>query len=205
VLWRGVSAGGPWAQDANVGWAIDKALLGKNWQGGYATINFITSATATIAGVMAANVLRASMPAARKFAVLGASAILLIALGLAISPWVPVIKRIWTPSFAMVSVGCTLLALMAFYAIDIAWPRVPWGVLTAIGANCIFLYITSMMMGGRFREIVARLLGPLPDWLAGRLHGTKEPWLAFSVDWIVLGIMVGMAGWLYRRRIFIKI
>ena len=205
VLWRGVGAAGPWAQDANVGWAIDKALLGKTWQGGYATINFITSATATIAGVMAANVLRSHASAGRKLAILGVSAIALIALGLAISPWVPVIKRIWTPSFAMVSVGCTLLALMAFYAIDIACPRVPWAVLTAIGANCIFLYMTSMLMGGRFREIVTRLLGPFPDWLASHLHGSKDPWLAFGVDWIVLGIMVAMAVWLYRRRIFIKI
>ena len=205
VLWRGAGPGGPWAKDANVGAAIDRALLGRNWSGGYATLNFVTSATATIAGVMAASVLRSGAPARRKFAVLGAAAVALILLGLAISPWVPVVKRIWTPSFALVSVGCTLLALLAFYAVDMNWPRVPWGVLTAIGANCIFLYMTSMLLGGRIREIVLRLLGPVPDWLAGRLHTAREPWLAFTVDWLVLGLFVGLAVWLYRRRIFIRI
>jgi predicted acyltransferase len=104
VLWPGAGPGGPWARDANVGAAIDRALLGRNWSGRYATLNFVTAATATIAGVMAANVLRAATPARRKFAVLGAAAVALILLGLAISPWVPVVKRIWTPSFDMISV-----------------------------------------------------------------------------------------------------
>ena len=58
AFWPGVGAGGMWAKDANVGAAIDRALLGRTWSGGYATLNFVTSATATIAGVMAANVLR---------------------------------------------------------------------------------------------------------------------------------------------------
>jgi predicted acyltransferase len=205
VLWPGVGPGGPWARDANAGAAIDRALLGHNWSGGYATLNFVTSATATIAGVMAANVLRSAAPARRKFAVLGAAAVALILLGLAISPWVPVVKRIWTPSFALVSVGCTLLALLAFYAVDGKWPRVPWGILAAIGANCIFLYMTAMLLGGRIREIVLRLLGPIPGWVAGHPQTAKDPWLAFTVDWIVLGLLVGLAVWLYRRRIFIKI
>lgn len=206
VFWSGVGAGGVWAKDANVGAAIDRAILGRNWSGGYATLNFLTSATATIAGVMAANVLRSlEIPTQRKFLILGIAAVALIVLGVAISPWIPVIKRIWTPSFAMVSVGCTLIALLAFYAIDLAWPRAPWGVFTAVGANCIFLYMTSILLAGRFRDIVIRLLGPAPDWLAGRFHTTKEPWLAFTADWLVLATLVGMAVWMYRRRILIKI
>lgn len=206
VLWPGVGPGGPWARDANAGAAIDRAILGRNWSGGYATLNFVTSATATIAGVMAANVLRSpTLSTRRKFLILGGAAVALIVLGLAISPWVPVIKRIWTPSFAMVSVGCTLVALLAFYAIDRAWPRVPWGILTAVGANCIFLYMISVMLAGRFRDIMIRLLGPLPDWLAARFHAAREPWLGFTADWLVLALLVGMAVWMHRRRILIKI
>ena len=206
VFWPGVGPGGIWAKDANVGAAIDRAILGRNWSGGYATLNFVTSATATIAGVMAANVLRSlEIPTHRKFLILGTAAVTLIVLGLAVSPWIPVIKRIWTPSFAMVSVGCTLIALLAFYAIDLIWPRAPWGVFIAVGANCIFLYMTSILLAGRFRDIVIRLLGPAPDWLASRFHTTKEPWLAFTADWLVLATLVGMAVWMHRRRILIKI
>lgn len=202
----GPGAGGIWAKDANVGAALDRAILGRNWSGGYATLNFVTSATATIAGVMAANVLRSTvLPTRRKFLILGGAAVTLIVLGVAISPWIPVIKRIWTPSFAMVSVGCTLVALLAFYAIDLVWPRVPWGVLTAVGANCIFLYMTSILLAGRFRDIMIRLLGPLPDWLADRFHTAKEPWLPFTADWLVLALLVGLAVWMHRRRILIKI
>ena len=75
----------------------------------------------------------------------------------------------------------------------------------AVGANCIFLYMTSILLAGRFRDIIIRLLGPAPDWLAGRFHTTREPWLAFTADWLVLATLVGMAVWMYRRRILIKI
>jgi predicted acyltransferase len=206
VYGAGVGPSGVWAKDSNVGAAIDRAILGRNWSGGYATLNFMTSATATIAGVMAANVLRSTvLPTRRKFLVIGGAAVALIVLGVAISPWVPVIKRIWTPSFAMVSVGCTLIALLAFYAIDLAWPRAPWGILIAVGANCIFLYMISVMLAGRLRDIVIRLLGPLPEWLAGRFHTAREPWLGFTADWLVLALLVGLAVWMHRRRILIKI
>ena len=205
TLWSGIGTGGPWAKDANIGSAIDLALLGRNWSGGYATINFITSATATIAGMMTANVLRSSLSTAQKFGVIVLAAVVLIGLGLAMSPWVPVVKRIWTPSFAMVSIGCTLLALLLFYAIDLAWPEIPWGILMAIGANCIFIYMANMLFGGKLREIVGRLLGPIPDWISTRLSGPKEPWLSFAIDWIVLSIFVGIAVWLYRRKVLIKI
>jgi predicted acyltransferase len=206
AFWSGVGAGGMWARDANVGAAIDRAILGRNWSGGYATLNFVTSATATIAGVMAANVLRCAVtPTRRKFLILGGAAIGLIVLGLAISPWIPLIKRIWTPTFAMVSVGCTLFALLAFYAIDLVWPRAPLGIFTAVGANCIFLYMTSILFAGRLHDIVIRLLGPLPEWLARRFHTAREPWLGFTADWLVLAILVGMAVWMHRRRILIKI
>ena len=92
VLWRGAGAGGPWAAGANVGSAIDLAILGKNWSGGYATLNFVSSATATIAGIMAANVMGSAIPARRKFITVAVAAVVLVLAGLAISPWVPIIK-----------------------------------------------------------------------------------------------------------------
>jgi heparan-alpha-glucosaminide N-acetyltransferase len=206
IFWSGVGAGGPWAKDANVGAAIDQAVLGKTWSGGYATINFITSATATIAGIMAANVLRSTtLSTAKKFGVIALSAAILIGVGFGMSYWIPIVKRIWTPSFAMVSVGITLVALLVFYAIDIALPRLPAGILTAIGANCIFIYMANILLGGRIRDIIIRLLGPLPEWAATKYDFPKEPWTNFAADWLVLGVIVYVAVWLYRRKVFIKI
>ena len=75
----------------------------------------------------------------------------------------------------------------------------------AIGANCIFIYMTAQLFGGKIREIVGRLLGPIPAWVADWLKFPKEPWQSFAIDWIVLALLVGMAYWLYRRRVLIKI
>lgn len=205
VFWAGVGPEGPWAKDANIGWALDLGFLGKNWSGGYTTLNVVSSSTATIAGVMAANLLRSTISNQRKLAALATAACLLIVSGLALSLRVPVIKRIWTPSFALISIGCTLLALLLFFAIDLTWPRLPSGILTATGANSIFLYMTSILLGGRIRDMVIHWLGPLPDWFARRWHIPREPWLSFAVDWIVLAILVGIAVWMHRRKILIKI
>ena len=65
--------------------------------------------------------------------------------------------------------------------------------------------MTSILLGGRIREIGVRLLGPIPDWLANRFHTSKEPLLSFAIDWIALAVLVGMAVWLYRRKVFIRI
>lgn len=195
--------GGPasvWLPGQNAGEWLDLLVLGKTWRGNYATINFIPSATATIAGVLAVQLFRSRKPVSFKVLVLLATGVGLIALGLALglTGWIPIIKRIWTASFAMLSVGISLLVLLAFYGIHRAWPKVPWKVLIVIGANCMFLYVAQMIFGGRLRDLVQQTtFYRLTEW--------QKHWGLFATDLVSLAILVGVAWWLYNRRIFFKL
>jgi hypothetical protein len=55
------------------------------------------------------------VPPPRKVRWLLAAGAALVALGLAWSPWFPLINRIWTSSFCLVTSGCSALLLALFY------------------------------------------------------------------------------------------
>ena len=67
----------------------------------------------TVAGLEATQVLRAEWTACRKvLTVAGAGAALAVA-GLVLSPWVPMIKHVYSPSFTLVATGYSLMLLAA--------------------------------------------------------------------------------------------
>jgi heparan-alpha-glucosaminide N-acetyltransferase len=123
----------------------------------------------------------------------------MVVVGLAVSPWFPIIKRIWTPSFTVYSAGWTTLLLAAFYwAVEVqGWRR--WAFpLLVVGMNSIAAYVIGNAFGGWFRtatrawlELLAPALGPV--WLP-----VLQRALFAATAWAVLL-------WLYRRRVFFKV
>lgn len=188
----------PWTRDVNLGAQIDRAVLGKNWGGGYATMNCLSSAANTIFGVMAGRLLLSGKPPAAILRVLLATGLGGILAGLALSGWIPIIKKIWTASFALYSVGFTLLALLLFYWICDVQRRQRWAaIFLIVGANSIFIYL--------FHEILGRWMNQsglvFTKW-AVDLWG---PWGQLLHAWLVIGFQIYVCVWLYRRRIFFKL
>ncbi len=189
---------GPWVRNANIGWYLDRAILGKNWGGSYATINCLSSAANTIFGVMAGALLTGSLPAARKARILVLTGVAAIAAGLALDPVIPIIKKIWTASFALYSLGFTLLALLFFYWVcDVMGKRTWARVFVVVGSNSIFIYLLHEILnrwlthtGLVFTGWAVELWGP-----AGNVLNT----------WLVLSFQIWLCFWLYRRKIFFKI
>jgi predicted acyltransferase len=189
---------GPWARDANIGWYLDRAILGKNWGGSYATINFLSSAANTIFGVMAGSLLLSTATHSRKMAVLAGTGLAGIAAGLALSPWIPIIKKIWTASFALYSTGFTLLALLLFYWICEVRGRQAWAkVFVIVGANSIFIYLFYEILGRWMRETAKVFTG----WA---IDAWGAPGQVMTV-WLVILFQVYVCYWLYRRKIFFKL
>jgi predicted acyltransferase len=119
-------------------------------------------------------------------------------LGLAISPWNPIVKRICTASFTLSSAGWVLLGMLVFYVIvEVKGYRRWTHPLVVIGANSIFIYAGS---GWILRDWLERVVGVLTGEFL--FIGTLAP-VAQSLA--VLAVMYGMNDWLYRRRIFIKV
>jgi heparan-alpha-glucosaminide N-acetyltransferase len=189
---------GAFAKEANIGWYLDKLILGRNWPGGYATINAVASTVNVLAGVLAGELLASGRTARQKMAALGAAAAACGGVGWALSIWIPVIKHIWTASFTFFSIGWTLLALLLFYWVCEVkqWRR--WArVFLMVGANSLFIYV--------FHESTARYLNSVAatflDWTVP-LWG-EWGWLLKA--WAVTGFEIYLCYWLYQRKIFFKL
>ena len=196
--WNG--PGGPWAMgNVNIGSAFDYWMLGRYYTGYYVGMNAIPSSATIILGVMAGQHILDSRDARRTSVTLLLAGLAMIVAGLAVSPWFPLIKRIWTPSFTIYSAGWTTLMLAAFYwAVEVqGWRRWTFP-LVVVGMNSIAAYIIGNAFGGWFRtatrawlELVAPVLGPV--WLP-----VLQRALFATLAWTVLL-------WLYRRRVFFKV
>ncbi len=201
ALYQFVSApgvAGPWVRDANIGWVLDKMILGKTWRGSYATINCVSSAANTIFGLMAGRLLTSGLPVSRVLRILAATGVAALAAGLALSPAVPIIKKIWTASFALYSTGYTLLVLLLFYWIIEVKKVQRWSkVLVVVGANSIFIYL--------FHEILHRWLEHTGLVFTGWAVEWWGPWGQMLNTWLVVGFQIYVCGWLYKRKIFFKI
>jgi heparan-alpha-glucosaminide N-acetyltransferase len=198
-----------WEQTHNVGWALETwvhqvvsqdvyyTILPLS-KGHYVTINAVSSAATILFGVLAGELLRTEWPARRKLLVLAAAGVAGIALGLALSPVIPINKKIWSASFALFAGGCTNLTLCAFYAvIDVLQFR-RWTIpLVVVGMNSIAIYVVAGTVGGDIKRAWQAFLGvPL-----------AEVPLAAPIILAVLTLLGEwlFCYWLYRRRIFFKV
>ena len=194
--WNG--PGGPWAKgNVNIGSAFDLWLLGRNYSGYYVGMNAIPSTATIIFGVMAGQFVMQRLPPRRTMLTLLVAGLGGIALGLAVSPWLPLIKRIWTPSFAVYAAGWTTLILLFFYwSIEVmGWKR--WAFpLVVVGMNSIAAYVLGNAFGGWFRSASNAWIG----WLKEPLGVWYPVWQHFLFALAAWGVLY----WLYRRKIFFK-
>lgn len=198
-----------WHKSANVGQAVD--LVALNWfprekpfefnRGGYQTINFIPSLATMLLGLICGELLRATWTGGRKVASLVGLGALLFCLG-----WVgdvygwPIIKRIWTPTWALYSTGICCWILAGLYGvIDVLGFRAWSMFLVVVGMNSIAIY----MMGQLLRGWTARQLEI--HFGAGLFSFLGENYVP-----MLTATSVGIAFWLVcywmmRQKIFIRV
>jgi len=189
---------GPWSQTGNIGAGIDLKVLGYNYSGYYTTINFIGNAVTILFGCWVGMLLRSDKSPAYKLRILAAGAASSFVLGLALQPWNPMVKRIWTASFTFFSAGWVILFLILFYWVIEVMQVKRWTfVFIVLGMNSIFIYTLGQI--------------GLKGWLNHGLESfTKN--FAFLGDLgaipqhiLVLTVMWYACYWLYKRKIFLKI
>lgn len=201
ALYNFVSAAGitgPYDKNANFGWWLDGIVFGKHWGGGYATINCLSSAANTIFGMMAGFWLRSGAPGnvtLRRLLQFGAAGIVA---GLVLNPVIPINKKIWTASFALVSTGITLVVLAAYYWIcDMRQQRAWAQAMTVVGMNSIFIYLFHEILYKWLRQTGLVFTGWAVAWWGAWGHALNEC--------AVVGFQIWICYWLYKHRIFFKI
>jgi predicted acyltransferase len=197
---------GHWDKNANAAHAFDVWFLNLfprperfyfN-EGGYQTLNFVPSLITMILGLMAGEMLRGPRPAWDKLRVLVIAGAACLTLGwLAGQVVCPLVKRIWTPTWAVYSAGWTFLMLAAFYWVIDLRGRRGWAFpLVVVGMNSIAMYCMAQLMKPWVRDNLRWHLGK------ALFSGPYGP-LAMSAG--VLLVLWLVCLWLYRRKIFLRI
>jgi heparan-alpha-glucosaminide N-acetyltransferase len=188
---------GPFSRSGNIGAVVDLRLLGYNYSGYYTTINFIGNAVTILFGCWAGMLMRTARPHSYKLKVLGACAAGAFALGLALEPFNPMVKRLWTASFTLFSAGWVILMLMVLYwIVDVKQYR-KWAFpALVLGMNSIFIYSFSQVLRGWLDRGLGVFTGNF--WYLGDLGAIPQNILVLAVMWY-------MCFWLHKKNIYIKI
>ena len=170
--------------------------------GGYATLNFIPSIATMISGIVAGEFLRRRQPGGRAFWMLVLAGLLGLVAGLVLhaAGIVPIVKRIWTPSWVLFSTGLTTWMLAAFYGIVEVLGFRKWTYpLVVVGANSIVIYAMSHLSV----RWVVRMLQVHLGRRSFELFGPGYEPLVRNLA--VLAVLWLVCWWLYRQRIFVRI
>jgi len=198
----GIAAGSYQFNHNLVHW-VDIALLGQvHWdrwpfadEGWGTVLSTIPTISTTLLGLLIGELLITPGSKQSKAKLIAGIGIGCIAVGFAISPVVPIVMKMWTTSYGLVSAGWACLMFLLFYwLIDIRGYRRWAFFLTVIGMNAIFIYMFSSLIH----------LDPIVDVFT---QGIARAWpnselllqqvAVLAVEWLILF-------WMYKRKIFLR-
>ena len=198
----GIAAGSYTLNHNLVHW-VDIALLGQtHWdrwpyaEESWGTVlSTIPTISTTLLGLLIGELLMSARAKKAKATFIVGIGLGCLAIGYGTSFVVPVVMKMWTASYGLMSAGCACLMLLVFYwVIDIRGYR-KWAFpLTVIGMNAIFIYVFTSLVHldviiDVFTREVARFL-PTAKMLFQQV-------MVLAVEWCILF-------WMYKRRIFLK-
>ena len=199
-----------WEKNANLAATVDQWFLNLFPRqepfvfnrGGYATLNFVPSIATMTFGLLAGGLLRRETSIAHKAMRLVVFGLVGVLVGTAIA-WLglcPIVKRIWTPSWAICSGGVATLLLAGFVAIIEGLRLKRWAFpFVIVGLNPITLYCLWQLGGSFIRENLQRHLGQnIFETYGPAYTQTLQRGAVLLILWLVLL-------WMYRRKIFLRI
>ena len=166
--------------------------------GGYQTLNFVPSLITMILGLLTGEMLRSERSLNAKWLwMLLVGAATFGAGWLAGETVCPLVKRIWTPSWALYSGGIVLWMLAAFYGvIDLLRIR-SWSLpLVIVGMNSIAIYLMEQLLPGWIAATLKTHLGS--DIFGGTYGIIIQRCTVLVIFWLV-------CWWMYRRKVFLRI
>ncbi|MEQ8854115.1 DUF5009 domain-containing protein [Gimesia sp.] len=229
--------GEPWNKHTNAAASVDRRLLNqfpryeepyqgqKFWvnHGGYQTLNFIPSIATMLFGLMAGQLLMSNRLDKMKVKWLLQAGLIcfVISMLLDTSIWpvnieqwewhlVPIVKRIWSPGWAIFSAGWAFWFLAVFYWIIDVKGYKKWAFpFVVVGMNSIAMYIMAQLIRPWIQkslEMHLTTVDKMTGWsVAGSLFSSDCPYAPIAVSATVLFVLWLICLWMYLQRIFIKI
>jgi predicted acyltransferase len=206
----------------NLGAYVDRDVFGVNhlWAYGLTPgygvtydpeglLSTLPALTNLLAGILVGELLRTKSAQDRKIRAIVVMGVILFIAGQLLDPLMPINKRIYTPTFALLGIGVGMVAFsLCYWIVDIR--RWRWWTPPALvfGSNAILAFALSTIITSVFDLI--RIGGerlPIHGWVYIHLF---LPWLspvnaslAYALAIVLLNLAVIAP--LYRRRIFLRI
>lgn len=187
----------PWAMEGGLAHRVNSSLFGDFRTEGLP--QSVISALIVLVGAWCGQLVRATPDPRALVRRASALAAALLVLGLALSGWVPINKKLWTPSYGLVSAGASVATFAAFaWLLEVRRWRAWSQPLVELGSNAIGVYIAVIVA----LAIVPPVRGPLDRALEDLAAPAVITW-GWAVAWLLLGWLVCRA--LYRRKLFLKV
>ncbi len=156
----------------------------------------------TLLGILAGRVLRLNLSMSKRLSRMLLTGAALIALAYVCNIWLPINKKLWTVSFALLMAGLDFVVLPAFiWVIDEKGLRKPFEFFVITGMNAIAVYLASEFVSefldatGLHQRIYSSVFEPLAS--------PKNASLLWALAYTAA--MYSIAYLLYRRRWFLRI
>lgn len=180
-------------------WMDANFLAGRRYDGSYDPEGILSSLPAiatALFGVLAGRWLLGPVSSERKAAWLAIAGTVLLLSGWAWSWDFPVVKKLWTSSYVLVTAGWSALLLALFYwVVEILRWRAWTTPFVWIGMNPIALYVAANLVMPKF----------VAERFTGRLdlpHSPAWAWWPFAVGF---ALVLLLARFLYKRGIFLRV
>ncbi|MEP7320677.1 MAG: DUF5009 domain-containing protein [Saprospiraceae bacterium] len=192
----------PFVDQHNFGNWMDHILMNKINKGGWVAINIIPTAVHTIAGALAGKWLMDKKNLVFKDILIWAAICLGIGYIMDLAGITPIIKRIATTSFTLVSLGWCLLGLLFFYWwVDIKNHRRYTLFFIVLGMNSLFIYLFFEIIGSRwFNGYISAIATGVMNMFSASDHVS-----AIVGSMCIFGLEWGLCWWLWRKKIFFKL
>lgn len=221
----------PYSLQGNGAGAIDIALLGEThvYHGfGIAfdpegLLGVLSGACTVLLGFMTGNLIRTSREKTETVARLYTTGLLCLAGGLVWSIFYPIVKALWTGSYVLYAGGWSIIMLAFFiYLVDIKGREKLFTPFRAMGMNPLFAFV----MAGVFAKVFSRIIRwkavevladgtvqektwAVSSWFYQRvcvaLAGGSNEYSSLLYALVYVAVFMGMALWLYRKKIVIKL
>jgi predicted acyltransferase len=199
-LWPVPGFNQPFVPDHGFGAWMDLVLMHKLSDGHWVAFNCVPTTAHTMWGVLAGQVLKSSREPWQKIRTLAIPGLTGVVAGYALNPVDPIIKRICTSSFVIVSGGwCLLVLALCYWAIDVRGLKKGILFFNIVGMNSLFVYLFSNTAGAEWLHRIAQ------PFTMGLFAWSGPLGAAIVTSVTVWGMLWFLCYWLYRNRIFIKI
>ena len=199
-LWSVPGFNEPFTPGKNFGTWMDYLLMGKISGGHWVAFNAIPTTAHTMWGVMAGYILKSDRVSMEKVKILVIAGLVGVVIGYALDPITPIIKRICTTSFVIVTGGWCLLALaFCYWLVDLKGYKKWTQFAIVFGMNPLAVYLFGEVGGNKWLRDIVR---PFAEGFEGIL---SDGVILLLTAVVVLWINWYAVNWLFRRKIFIRI